>query len=229
MTISISNLTKKYKQGNTYIEAVRGVNLTISPGEFIVLVGPSGGGKSTFLNLIGGIDRPTSGSIHFDDFYLETANEEQLTRFRREKIGFIFQFYNLLASLTALENVLLPLMARGINHGTAKKQAAKILTDMGLGHRLQHLPAQLSGGEQQRVAVSRAIIGKPSLVIADEPTGNLDSTSSDGIIQLLHELNEELGITFIVATHNLLLCENADRILEVNDGSIQEKGSGRLR
>ncbi len=227
MPISVANLQKKYKQGNEFIEAVKDVNLTITHGEFIILIGPSGGGKSTFLNLIGGIDRSTSGSICFDDFSLESANEERLTRFRREKIGFIFQFYNLLTSLNAVENVMLPLMAQGIDYRIAKKQAAEILSEIGLGHRLKHLPTQLSGGEQQRVAIARAIIGKPSLVIADEPTGNLDSISSDEIIRLLHDLNEKLGITFIVATHNLSLCENADRILEVKDGMIHEKQTDR--
>jgi ABC-type lipoprotein export system ATPase subunit len=225
MAIIISHLQKKYKQGNDLIEAVRDASLTISNGEFVVLVGPSGGGKSTFLNLLGGIDRSTSGSIHFDEFALETATEDQLTRFRREKIGFVFQFYNLLSSLNALENVMLPLMAQRIEPKTARQRAINLLTEVGLSHRLKHLPAQLSGGEQQRVAVARAIIGKPALVIADEPTGDLDSTTSTGIIQLMHNLNKESGITFVVATHNLSLCEKADRVLEIKDGIIHENKS----
>ena len=224
--LSIRNLEKNYKQGNGLIEAIKNVNLTIQSGEFIVLIGPSGGGKSTFLNMIGGIDRPSSGSVLFDHFALETASEEQLTRFRREKIGFIFQFYNLLSSLTALENVMLPLMARGIDSKTAKERSSLILNQIGLSHRLKHLPSQLSGGEQQRVAVARAIIGKPELVIADEPTGDLDSSTSAEIIQLMHQLNREMGITFVVATHNLTLCENADRIIEIKDGIIHEKETG---
>lgn len=224
--LSIRNLEKTYRQGNGLIEAVKNVNLTIQSGEFIVLIGPSGGGKSTFLNMIGGIDRPSSGSVLFDHFALETASEEQLTRFRREKIGFIFQFYNLLSSLTALENVMLPLMARGIDSKTAKESSSLILNQIGLSHRMKHLPSQLSGGEQQRVAVARAIIGKPELVIADEPTGDLDSSTSAEIIQLMHQLNREMGITFVVATHNLTLCENADRIIEIKDGIIHEKETG---
>ena len=226
MSIQISNLHKTYKQGSDLIEAVRDVNLEINTGEFVVLIGPSGGGKSTFLNLLGGIDRPSKGSIHYDNFALESASEEQLTRFRREKIGFVFQFYNLLSSLNALENVMLPLMARGIDPRTAKDRSTALLAQVGLSHRAKHLPSQLSGGEQQRVAIARAIIGNPLLIIADEPTGDLDSVTSAEIVQLLHELNKGLGVSFVVATHNLLLCDNADRVLVIKDGAIHEKESG---
>ena len=223
MTICITDLTKTYHQGNEIIEAVRGVNLTIGQGQFIVLLGPSGGGKSTFLNLIGGIDRPSSGSINFNGFLLEKANEDQLTRFRRDHIGFVFQFYNLLTSLTALENVMLPMMARGAHYAETQKRATEALVSVGLHPRLKHTPDKLSGGEQQRVAIARAIIAEPELVIADEPTGDLDSVSSQEIVNLLHDLNHRLGITLLVATHNLALCEQADRILEIKDGSIHEK------
>ncbi|MHC1740051.1 MAG: ABC transporter ATP-binding protein [Anaerolineaceae bacterium] len=220
MAIIIQNLTKDYRQGNDTIEAVRGVNLSIEQGEFIVLLGPSGGGKSTFLNLLGGIDRPTSGSIIFNGVSLEKASEDQLTRFRRDNIGFIFQFYNLLTSLTALENVMLPLMAKGEHYQETKKRAEAVLINVGLEKRLHHTPLKLSGGEQQRVAIARAIIAEPVLVIADEPTGDLDSLSARGIVNLLHDLNKRFGITFLVATHNLTLCERADRVLEIKDGVI---------
>jgi putative ABC transport system ATP-binding protein len=223
MTICITDLTKTYRQGNEIIEAVRGVNLTIGQGQFIVLLGPSGGGKSTFLNLIGGIDRPSSGSINFNGFLLEKANEDQLTRFRRDHIGFVFQFYNLLTSLTALENVMLPMMARGAHYAETQKRATEALVSVGLQPRLKHTPDKLSGGEQQRVAIARAIIAEPELVIADEPTGDLDSVSAQEIVNLLHDLNQRLGITLLVATHNLALCEQADRILEIKDGCIHEK------
>jgi ABC-type lipoprotein export system ATPase subunit len=223
MTICITDLTKTYRQGNEIIEAVRGVNLTIGQGQFIVLLGPSGGGKSTFLNLIGGIDRPSNGSIDFNGFLLEKANEDQLTRFRRDHIGFVFQFYNLLTSLTALENVMLPMMARGAHYAETQKRATEALVSVGLQPRLKHTPDKLSGGEQQRVAIARAIIAEPELVIADEPTGDLDSVSAQEIVNLLHDLNQRLGITLLVATHNLALCEQADRILEIKDGCIHEK------
>jgi len=223
MTICITDLTKTYRQGNEIIDAVRGVDLTIGQGQFIVLLGPSGGGKSTFLNLIGGIDRPSSGSINFNGFLLEKANEDQLTRFRRDHIGFVFQFYNLLTSLTALENVMLPMMARGAHYAETQKRATEALVSVGLQPRLKHTPDKLSGGEQQRVAIARAIIAEPELVIADEPTGDLDSVSAQEIVNLLHDLNHRLGITLLVATHNLALCEQADRILEIKDGCIHEK------
>jgi putative ABC transport system ATP-binding protein len=222
MTIVATNLSKVYKQGNSKIEAVSNVNLTILDGEFVVLLGPSGGGKSTLLNLLGGIDRPTTGSIVCNGFTLDKSSEEQLTKYRREKIGFVFQFYNLLSSLTALENVILPLLAKGQNPELAKVKAAGILSEMGLAARLKHKPAELSGGEQQRVAIARAIIGEPALLIADEPTGDLDSSSAEEIINLMHDLNDRHGITFLVATHNLTLCDRADRVIEIKDGKIHE-------
>lgn len=221
MSIVAKDLCKTYTQGEVAIRAVKNANLEIQPGEFIVLLGPSGGGKSTFLNLLGGMDRPTSGSIHYNGFALENANEEQLARFRREKVGFVFQFYNLLPALTAVENVMLPLMARGAPAGASRQRAVEMLASLGLQDRIGHVPSRLSGGEQQRVAIARAIIHEPELVVADEPTGDLDSATAQEIINLIHTLNVKLGITIVVATHNLALCEKAGRVIEIKDGVLE--------
>jgi len=220
MSIIIKDLCKTYTLGEVVIRAVKDANLVIEPGEFIVLLGPSGGGKSTFLNLLGGMDRPSSGSVQYNGFALEKANEEQLAHFRREKVGFVFQFYNLLPALNAVENVMLPLIARGDAYAASRERALKMLASMGLGERIDHVPSRLSGGEQQRVAIARSIIHQPELVIADEPTGDLDSVAAQDIINLLHDLNQNLKITIIVATHNLALCENAHRVIEMKDGTL---------
>ena len=220
--IIIRNLQKTYYRGDEKVEAIKGIDLEIDRGDFLVVVGPSGGGKSTLLNLIGGIDRPTGGSIQYNNYALEKASEEDLTTFRREHIGFVFQFYNLLQSLSAVDNVLLPLMTKSMKLKDAKEKAVEALNQVGLGHRLNHRPAELSGGEQQRVAFARSIITRPELVLADEPTGDLDSTATREINELMHKLNRELGVTFIVATHNLLLTEQATRGLELTDGLISQ-------
>ena len=227
--ILIHQLSKTYHRGTESVEAIRGIDLEIEKGEFIVILGPSGGGKSTLLNLIGGIDRPSSGSVTINGFALEKASEEALTLFRRDHVGFIFQFYNLISALNAVENVSLPLMAKGILYRQAKQKAIQILTQVGLENRLDHLPSELSGGEQQRVAIARSIITDPELVLADEPTGDLDSTAAQGISSLMHNLNEQLGITFVVATHNLMLTEKADRVFELLDGRIQPKSDDKVR
>ena len=219
--ISVHQLYKTYHRGVESVEAVSGIDLEIKKGEFVVVLGPSGGGKSTLLNLIGGIDRPTSGTVTINDFALEKASEENLTRFRRDHIGFVFQFYNLLSALNAVENVSMPLMAKGVAFKQAKVKAVQILTKMGLENRLNHLPSELSGGEQQRVAIARSIIAEPELILADEPTGDLDSATAQEIATLMHELNKQMGLTFVVATHNLRLAENADHVFELRDGKIQ--------
>jgi len=219
--INISDLHKTYRRGDEVVEAIRGINLQVNEGDFVVVIGPSGGGKSTLLNLIGGIDHPTSGSIRYGDYELAGASEEKLTIFRRDHIGFVFQFYNLLFSLNAVENVVLPLMAKRVPMKAAREKAIKVLTQVGLSHRLTHLPSELSGGEQQRVAIARSIVAEPELVLADEPTGDLDSVATREISDLMHQLNQQMGITFIVATHNLLLTEKATRVYELRDGAIQ--------
>ena len=225
--ISVRQLHKTYHRGDEAIAALRGIDLEIGKGEFIVILGPSGGGKSTLLNMLGGIDRPTSGSVTINGFELQNASEEKLTLFRRDHVGFIFQFYNLISALNAIENVSLPLMARGLAYKQARQRATEILKRVGLEHRLEHLPAELSGGEQQRVAIARSIICEPDLVLADEPTGDLDSASTHEVIALMHALNTELGITFVVATHNLALTEKASRVFELLDGQLHQKTNGQ--
>ena len=225
--ISVRQLHKTYHRGEEAIHALRGIDLEIEKGEFIVILGPSGGGKSTLLNMLGGIDRPTSGAVTINGFELEKANEEALTLFRRDHVGFIFQFYNLISALNAVENASLPLMARGLPYKQARQRAAEILHRVGLEQRLEHLPAELSGGEQQRVAIARSIICEPDLVLADEPTGDLDSVSAHEVTSLMHELNAELGITFVVATHNLALTEKASRVFELLDGQLHQKTNGK--
>jgi putative ABC transport system ATP-binding protein len=226
--ISIHQLCKTYHRGTEAVAAVSGVDLEIKKGEFIVIVGPSGGGKSTLLNLIGGIDHPTAGTVTINGFAMEKASEESLTTFRRDHIGFIFQFYNLLSALNAIENVSLPLLAKGITFKNAKVKAVETLIRVGLENRLNHLPSELSGGEQQRVAIARSIIAEPELILADEPTGDLDSVTAQEITSLMHELNKQMGLTFVVATHNLRLVENADRVIEIRDGKIQPVPDNKL-
>jgi putative ABC transport system ATP-binding protein len=206
--------------GETYVEALRGVNLTLSRGEFVALVGPSGSGKSTALNLIGGLDRPTSGQVWIDGTELSASDEQTLTRHRREHVGFVFQTFNLLPRLTAEENVALPLMFSGVPEDERRQRARSLLGRVGLGQRTTHRPTQLSGGEQQRVAIARALVGQPALVLADEPTGNLDSVTGRGIMELLRELNGERGLTLLVVSHDPEVAAFADRVVRLRDGQV---------
>ena len=219
-------LNKVYKRGSEEIIALWDVNLSIFPGEFVVIIGPSGSGKSTLLHLLGGIDRPTQGELCVNGVDLISANEATLTRFRRDNIGFIFQFYNLLPSLNALDNVILPLLAKGLSWKASRTRGAAMLEQVGLSHRQKHTPSQLSGGEQQRVAIARAMVVEPCVILADEPTGDLDSTSANSIITLMADLKQRLGVTFIVATHNLNLLQVAGRSYELKDGRLLPMTSG---
>jgi ABC-type lipoprotein export system ATPase subunit len=219
--IQARGLKKHYQRGKVQVEALRGVNLDIPRGAFIVIVGPSGGGKTTLLHLLGGIDRPSSGQICVDGQHLETASESGLTTFRREKIGFIFQFYNLLPSLSALDNVILPLLAKGWSPKKASRSGQALLERVGLQTRWSHKPGELSGGEQQRVAIARALIGQPAVILADEPTGDLDSGTAKEIIELIADLNKQLGITIIIATHNQSTCQYATCTYEMKDGLLR--------
>ena len=213
-------LKKTYRRGRELVEALRGVDLEIGAGDFVTVMGPSGGGKSTLLHLIGGIDRPTEGEVWVDGVDVGSASEEKLTRFRREKVGFVFQFYNLLPTLTGVENVELPLIALGYPRRGRRTMAEEILRVVGLGDRLDHKPGELSGGEQQRVAIARAIVAHPSLVLADEPTGDLDSASSEAVVGLMKEVNRSLGLTFVLVTHNPAVGERGRRRLLLKDGRI---------
>jgi len=223
MLVIAQEITKIYWRGQEKTTALRGVSLQIAAGSFVFIVGPSGGGKSTLLHLLGGMDRPSSGQLFINGFSLEKASEDQLTRFRRENIGFVFQFYNLLSSLNALDNVTLPLLARGCRPKEARKLAADLLDQVGLTSRKRHKPAELSGGEQQRVAIARAVVGHPSLVIADEPTGDLDADNAKAVMQLMHDLNRSFGATFVVATHNEALTRIGDSVFELCNGELRAR------
>ena len=224
--IEAAGLEKVYQRGDENVVALHAVNLSVLSGEFAVIIGPSGSGKSTLLHLLGGIDRPTHGQLHVNGVDLVAASEAALTRFRRDNIGFVFQFYNLLPSLNALDNVILPLLAKGLSWKAARARGADMLAQVGLSHRQKHTPGQLSGGEQQRVAIARAMLLEPCVVLADEPTGDLDSASANSIITLMVELNQRLGVTFIVATHNLNLLRVASRTYEMVDGQVMIAPAG---
>src|SRR5512147_910916 len=199
--IELKNASKKYQQGSREVHALRNVSLRIGKGEFLSVMGPSGSGKSTLLNIIGGLDQPTSGEIFIDNRPLHGISDDELTLIRRRRVGFIFQFFNLLPILTAAENVSLPLLLEGIPYSKVKPQAEALLQRVGLGERTGHRPEQLSGGEMQRVAIARALIASPAVLLADEPTGNLDSRKSAEILRLLKDLHTE-GQTIVMVTHD---------------------------
>jgi len=215
-------VTRRYKMGDAFVDALRGVNLNLERGEFVALVGPSGSGKSTLLNLIGGLDRPTSGEVWIDSVELSATDERTLTQHRRRHVGFVFQTFNLLPRLTAEENVALPLMFSGVPENERRERGQELLRGVGLGGRLTHRPTQLSSGEQQRVAIARAMVGQPSLLLADEPTGNLDTTTGGEIMTLLSQLNQERGMTLLVVTHDPEVAAFAHRIVTLRDGRVEE-------
>jgi putative ABC transport system ATP-binding protein len=204
--------------GESEVIALDRFDLTVGRGETVAIVGPSGSGKSTLLNLIGGLDRPTSGEVWIDGTELSRADEASLTRHRRKRVGFVFQSFNLLPRLTADENVALPLMFSGVPPARRLERGRRLLSRVGLDRRLGHRPAQLSAGEQQRVAIARALVANPVLLLADEPTGNLDTATGAGILRLLKELNEERGLSLLVATHDAEVAASADRIVRIRDG-----------
>ncbi|HEX8230457.1 MAG TPA: ABC transporter ATP-binding protein [Chloroflexia bacterium] len=217
--IRLVGLSRKYRMGPNFVGAVDGVDLEIEEGEAVALVGPSGSGKSTLLNLIGGLDRPTSGEIWVDGENIARASAKRLVVHRRTRIGFIFQSFNLLAHRTALENVEVPLMLAGLPRKERQARARELLTRMGLGARTDHRPSQLSGGEQQRVAIARALANRPSILLADEPTGNLDSATGAEVMSLLRELKSG-GLTIVLVTHDMTVASYMDRIVRLRDGKI---------
>lgn len=223
--ICLTNLHRRYEMGDARVDALRGVNLSVAQGEFVALVGPSGSGKSTVLNLIGGLDRPSEGEIWVDGVELTAEDERGLTTHRRHRVGFVFQSFNLLPRLTALENVAIPLMFGGVPESERLARAQRLLEQVGLGDRLGHRPTQLSGGEQQRVAIARALVGQPALLLADEPTGNLDTTTGGEIMALLKALNAHRGLTLLVVTHDPEVAAFADRIVRLRDGQVVEEGA----
>ena len=222
VVLHMSAVTKVYQMGDVQVHALRGITLDLNAGEFVVVLGPSGGGKSTLLNILGGLDVPTSGEVRYRDHNLTRANDAALTRFRREHVGFVFQFYNLIPSLTALENV--ALVTDIAEDPLDPEEALRIV---GLADRLNHFPAQLSGGEQQRVAIARALITRPAIVLADEPTGNLDTKNSDAVLGMLRKSSRELNQTVLMITHNHEAAQIADRILHMRDGEITYIEQGR--
>ncbi len=221
--IRAESLTKILPLGKTQVHALRGVSLQIDAGELVSIVGPSGSGKSTLLGILGGLDTPTGGSIAIDGIEISRMNEDQLTEIRNEKIGFIFQFFNLIPTLTALENVALPIQFARKTRYNPNKRAAELLDMLGLGDRLGHRPTELSGGQQQRVAIARALANNPPLILADEPTGNLDTDSGERVLNALHTIRQEAGTTIVMVTHDVELAEQADRMLTLVDGLLAEE------
>lgn len=215
------DVTKTYMSGGRPLEVLKGVCLTVEPGEFMAIMGPSGSGKSTLLNMIGALDRPTSGKVIINGVDISELNDNQVAELRNREIGFIFQFFNLIPRMDALGNVELPMAIKGIPRGERKKRSMDLLTLVGLDDRADHKPSQLSGGEQQRVAIARALANEPNILLADELTGNLDSKTGDEILHLLRQLNKEEGKTFILITHDPQVGQNTDRLVSFKDGVIE--------
>lgn len=219
--LKVENLTKTYGSGKNLVHAVDDVSFSVEKGEFVAIVGASGSGKSTLLHLIGGVDRPTSGKIFVDGNDISKMNDDKLAVFRRRQVGIVYQFYNLIPILTVEENITLPCDLDG--RGVDRERLEMILDSFGLRARRKHLPNQLSGGQQQRTSIARALINNPSLVLADEPTGNLDSKSSEEVMSMLKMCNQSYGHTVIMITHNLDIAKQADRIITISDGKIVEE------
>lgn len=222
IAVRAENLHKSYLLGATAVGALRGVDLTVERGEFVALMGPSGCGKTTLLNLIGAIDVPSRGSLRVDDVPLEQLSEDQLSDLRRDKIGVVFQFYNLLPTLSARENVELPMQFRRTPRRQQQERALGLLERVGLKDRADHKPAELSGGEQQRVSIARALANEPTLVLLDEPTGDLDTVTGKEIMALLRDLNAREKVTMVVATHDPVVAEASSRIIRLRDGKVED-------
>ena len=221
--IRTEHLSKVYRMGEIEVPALRDVSLEIEEGEFLAIVGPSGSGKSTLLNMLGCLDKPTSGAVFIGGVNTALLSENELAEIRREKIGFIFQQFNLIHSLTALENVALPMFFAGVNSDARIKRAAELLAKVGLEKRMHHKPSELSGGQQQRVAIARALSNNPAVIIGDEPTGNVDSETGDAIMGILEGLNRNEGRTIIVVTHDTEIAAHAPRVIRMKDGRLLEE------
>jgi putative ABC transport system ATP-binding protein len=219
--IRLEQVTRVYPRGGADVRAIDGITLTIPTGEFVALMGPSGCGKTTLINLIGAIDRPTSGGVWLDEERLDLLSDDRLTRLRRTDIGIVYQFFNLLPTLSASENIGLPLLLYGLPAREIAARVARQLEQVGLAHRAHHWPHELSGGEQQRVAIARAIVAEPRVILADEPTGNLDSVAGGAVLDLLQELNREHRQTIVLATHSAEAARRAGRIVHLRDGKVE--------
>lgn len=224
--LEAADLVKRYRVGRSEIQVLRGVALSVAQGEVVAVIGPSGVGKSTLLHILGGLDRPTGGTVHVDGNDVFALSDTERARFRNESVGFVFQFHHLLNDFTAEENVMLPLMIQGRHASEARIAAGELLNAVGLFDRRDHLPSELSGGESQRVAVARALVGQPKLVLADEPSGNLDAEHSRELHDLIWRLAGSLKQTFVIATHDQTLAARADRIIRMEDGRIVDEGRG---
>ncbi len=219
--LQIANLHKRYNEGKTNeVHALRGIDLTVDKGDMMAIMGPSGCGKTTLLNMIGHLDRRSAGTIIIDGVDTSTLSDGQMTAFRRDNIGFIFQLFNLFPFLTAVENVETPLLLTGMNSGLAREQAKMLLRELGMGDRLYHIPTELSGGQQQRVAVARALINQPTIILGDEPTGDLDSSTSSDVMDLFRRINKINHQTLVLVTHNRWIAEKCDYIVHMTDGKI---------
>jgi putative ABC transport system ATP-binding protein len=228
MLIEVSNLRKTYARGLNKTEALKGINLTLNRGEFTSIMGPSGSGKSTLLHLLGGLDRPTSGTVKIADQKIDEFNDHDLSVFRRQRLGFIFQFFNLLPTLTALENVALPLLLDGKSMKSIESKARDLLVLIGLENRMTHRPDELSGGEMQRVAIARALVTDPLLILADEPTGNLDSKNGAMVLEILSRMARERGHTILMVTHDTKAASFGTRLIRMVDGLIESDGKVSL-
>jgi putative ABC transport system ATP-binding protein len=224
--IRAENVKKRYRTGHEEVWALKGVSLEIERGEFVSLMGPSGSGKSTLFNQLGALDRPTEGRVFFDEQSVFDLSEPQQAWFRCHKIGYIFQTFNLIPVMSALQNVALPILLGGANQAEASERASRILTRVGLAHRLEHKPSELSGGQQQRVAIARALANEPEVILADEPTGNLDTKTGTEIVTLLRELNQAEGVTVICSTHDPKMLASSKRICWIEDGLLVKITSG---
>jgi putative ABC transport system ATP-binding protein len=218
--VRVSGVTKVFHLGTVKLEALRGIDLEIAPGEYISIMGPSGSGKSTLFNVIGGLDKPTSGKVFIDEVDIAQLDAYELAWLRCRKIGYIFQTFNLIQVMTALENVTLPMIFAGMGNDVAVEKGLRLLELVGLGERFRHKPAELSGGQQQRVAIARAMANDPAIILVDEPTGNLDLTTGGEIIELLKRLSQERGVTVISATHDFKMLSASDRVVWIRDGRI---------
>ncbi|SDN32442.1 ABC transporter ATP-binding protein [Actinacidiphila guanduensis] len=221
----LTGVTKRYRRGKDTVDALRGIDLAIADGDQLVIQGPTGGGKSTLLQMLGGLDRPTNGSVLLDGTDLARLGETRLTRVRAQQIGFIFQSFNLIPTLTAQENVETALVPLGVHPGQRRQQAAEALESVGLGERLSHLPSELSGGQQQRVAIARALVKQPKVLLADEPTGNLDEATRDDIMSLLEGLWRDRGLTFVIVTHDSAIAKRAPRLATIRKGTLTVRES----